>query len=74
MVLQSPEVVSDTVVGISGGSDRPARRAVPVTDIKTLEAKVGNTGGTLAVFGGVMLVVVAIVAASSALSGDWFSN
>ena len=69
VVLQAPEVIGDSVVG---GGEQPTRSAVLVTDIKTLEARAGNPGGSLAIFGGIMLFVAALVAVSSALSGDWF--
>jgi hypothetical protein len=71
MVLSSPQVVGDSIVGTTG--DPPRRATVAVADVQRIDTRrvsATKTGG-LAIGTIVLVSVVAVAAAVAALLGDW---
>ncbi|HET7228423.1 MAG TPA: hypothetical protein VFJ16_00335 [Longimicrobium sp.] len=71
MVLSSPQVVGDSIVGTTGNP--PQRAAVAIADVRRIDTRRVNaakTGG-LAVGTIVLVSVVVVAAAVAAVLGNW---
>jgi len=52
--LHNPRIAGDSLVGVAGRDDPRARRAVPLTAIRTLAVPQFSTGRTLGLVGGIV--------------------
>jgi hypothetical protein len=71
LTLQSPTVVGDSIVGSVGHS---APQAVPVSNVRTLEAYHSNTGNSVALVVGITAGAFAVTAGTWAITCGCFGD